>query len=110
MPEIGFMQGRMSPQVDGKIQAFPWVHWRDEFSLARQHKFSLMEWTLDQERLYENPLMTKDGRREIRVLGERYGVRIDSLTGDCFMQEPFFKQSGQARIDTDPAGSARYCR
>ena len=27
---IGFMQGRLSPQVDGKIQAFPWVHWRDE--------------------------------------------------------------------------------
>lgn len=81
----------MSPPVNGKIQEFPWRHWRDEFPLARANGFVLMEWTLDQARLYENPLMTPRGRREIRELSERHGVTVVSLSGDCFMQAPFYK-------------------
>lgn len=88
---IGFMQGRLSPIASGKIQVFPWMHWRDEFPLAEQHGFSLMEWTIEQERLYQNPLMTVEGRREIRQLCDRHQVQILSLTGDCFMQAPFWK-------------------
>src|SRR3989344_3268068 len=65
---VGFMQGRLSPLVNGKIQAFPWDHWRDEFITAQRHGFPLMEWTLDQDRLHENPLMTQPGRVEIRRL------------------------------------------
>ena len=94
---IGFMQGRFSPLVDGRIQAFPWQDWQQEFELAARHGFSLMEWTLDQERLYENPLMTRDGRREIEALIDDYGVLIPSLTGDCFMQAPFYKAEGRER-------------
>jgi hexulose-6-phosphate isomerase len=45
MNEIGFMQGRLCAPVDGKIQAFPWDHWRDEFPLAQRFGFPLMEWT-----------------------------------------------------------------
>lgn len=95
--EIGFMQGRLCDRVDGKIQAFPWLNWEKEFPLAQQLGIPLMEWTLDQERLYENPLMTAPGRQRIRELSSRYGVRILSLTGDCFMQAPFFKASGAVR-------------
>jgi L-ribulose-5-phosphate 3-epimerase len=95
--KIGFIQGRLSPLVDGKIQAFPWPYWRDEFGLAAKHGFHLMEWTLDQNRLYENPLMTKEGLEEIRRLSAKYGITVASLTGDCFMQAPFFKAAGQAR-------------
>jgi len=91
MNEIGFMQGRLCAPVDGKIQAFPWDHWRDEFPLAQRFGFPLMEWTLDQERLHDNPVMTEGGRAEIRALSSRYGVRVRSLTGDCFMQAPFCK-------------------
>jgi len=96
--KIGFMQGRFSPMVDGKIQAFPWHHWQKEFELAARHGFSLMEWTLDQERLYENPLMTEDGRLEIQALIDGYGASIPSLTGDCFMQAPFYKAKGQQKV------------
>ncbi|MDP3183000.1 MAG: sugar phosphate isomerase/epimerase family protein [Desulfobaccales bacterium] len=95
--EIGFMQGRLSPLMDGKIQAFPWPYWRQEFALAAQHGFALMEWTLDQDRLYENPLMTRAGRQEIARLMEQYGVAVKTLTGDCFMQAPFYKAQGQVR-------------
>jgi hexulose-6-phosphate isomerase len=91
------MQGRLSPQVDGKIQAFPWAHWKDEFALAQKHGFDLMEWTLDQDRLDENPLITKHGREEIRELSKKHGVEVLSLTGDNFMQAPFYKFEGLKR-------------
>ena len=94
---IGFMQGRLSPLVDGRIQAFPWDCWRDEFSLAEHNGFLLMEWTLDQEKLRENPLLTLEGQAEIRALRQRYGLAIPSLTGDCFMQAPLWKAQGSER-------------
>ncbi len=96
MMMIGFMQGRLSPLVDGRIQAFPWGHWREEFALAQEHGFKLMEWTLDQERLHENPLLAPGGHDEIKSLCQRYEVKIQSLTGDCFMQAPFWKESGKS--------------
>lgn len=94
---VGFMQGRMSAMISGRIQAFPWSSWRDEFSLGAKHGFRLLEWTLDQDRLYENPLLTTAGQDEIRQLMRQYGVGIPSLTGDCFMQAPFWKECGQDR-------------
>jgi hexulose-6-phosphate isomerase len=94
---IGFMQGRLSPMVGGRIQAFPWDHWRDELPLAARHGFGLMEWTLDQDRLRDNPLMTESGQREIRALCAQHGITIGSLTGDCFMQAPLWKTSGRER-------------
>ena len=97
MNQIGFMQGRLSPIEEGKIQAFPWEHWRDEFSIAENHGFYSIEWTIDRERLSENPLMTASGRQEIHQLSDRHGIQILSLTGDCFMQAPFWKQEGSER-------------
>lgn len=95
---VGFMQGRLSPQVDGKIQAFPWTHWREEFSAARRLGLGLMEWTLDHDRLCENPLMSREGRRDIQDLSRAHGVRVSALTGDLFMQAPFWKTSGAERV------------
>lgn len=94
---IGFMQGRLSPQVEGKIQAFPWEHWQAELAVARANGFDLMEWTLDADRLYENPLMTAQGQAQIRALSQRHGVEIASITGDFFMHAPFHKARGAER-------------
>lgn len=94
---IGFMQGRLCERVDGKIQAFPWRDWENEFPLANAIGLHLMEWTLDQKRLYENPLMTPEGQQKIRTLCHNHDLVIPSLTGDCFMQAPFWKVDGQAR-------------
>jgi hexulose-6-phosphate isomerase len=99
--QIGFMQGRLCERVDGKIQAFPWRDWESEFPAAVAIDLHLMEWTLDQERLYENPLMTAEGQEKIRRLCERYEVSIPSLTGDCFMQAPLWKTSGKTRADLE---------
>lgn len=93
------MQGRLSDMVDGKIQAFPWSHWEDEFYIAKQSGIHLMEWTLDFDRICENPLMTDSGRSKIQHLCLENNVSISSLTGDCFMQAPFFKEVGAARTE-----------
>lgn len=93
------MQGRLCDLVDGKIQAFPWREWKKEFSAAAEIELKLMEWTLDQERLYENPLMTAEGQEEIRKLCRLFEITIPSLTGDCFMQAPFWKADSKARSD-----------
>jgi|APSaa5957512535_1039671.scaffolds.fasta_scaffold37325_2 L-ribulose-5-phosphate 3-epimerase len=94
MNRIGFIQGRLSPLVNDCIQAFPWSSWQDEFKIAEENNFKLMEWTLDQNKLYENPLLTPDGQSEISILCESYNLSIPSLTGDCFMQAPFWKAEG----------------
>ena len=97
MQKIGFMQGRLSPLINGRIQAFPWENWKDEFSLAQQINIHLMEWTLDLEHLYENPLLTETGQAEIRALCQSHELSIPSLTGDCFMQKPLWKAQGAKR-------------
>jgi L-ribulose-5-phosphate 3-epimerase len=95
--QIGFMQGRMSPIVDGKIQSFPWSNWRSEFVSAQSTGFSVMEWTIDEDRYSENPIMTSEGRQEISNLSKRHTLQINSVTADCFMQAPFFKAVSSER-------------
>lgn len=97
MYQIGFMQGRLSEVVDGKIQAFPWRLWQEEFRCARELKIALMEWTLDQDDLYKNPFMTAEGQTVIIRLSEENELKIPSLTGDCFMQTPFWKTAFDKR-------------
>jgi hexulose-6-phosphate isomerase len=94
LQRIGFMQGRLSALVDGNIQAFPWAEWRQEFPRAKALGLTQMEWTIDQDRLRENPLTTEAGQSEIVALARQNELRIPSLTGDCFMQAPFWKADG----------------
>lgn len=97
MKNIGFMQGRLSPLVNARIQSFPWSCWQQEFSAGEKHGFHLIEWTLDQDCLYDNPLLALDGQAEILALCKLHGFAIPSLTGDCFMQAPFWKAEGVER-------------
>ena len=97
MKNIGFMQGRLSNVVDGVIQEFPWKSWEDEFHIASEIDIHIMEWTLDQEDLYLNPLLTNKGQEKISHLCEIYSLKIPSLTGDCFMQSPFWKSEGSEK-------------
>jgi L-ribulose-5-phosphate 3-epimerase len=109
--QIGFMQGRLCERVDGKIQAFPWRDWKSEFPAAASIGLHLMEWTLDQDMLYDNPLLTPAGQEEIRALCDRYSIAIPSLTGDCFMQAPFWKAEAQTgkELQNDFAAVVEAC-
>ena len=54
--KLGVMQGRLSPIINGKIQSFPWQNWKNEFYDLYDLNINLVEWTIDQENLYENPI------------------------------------------------------
>lgn len=105
--DFGFIQGRLSPVVDGKIQAFPWDHWQKEFYLSEEMGLKTIEWTLDYDRLYENPLLTKQGQREIEQLSRETGLSLYSLTGDFFMQAPFFKEKSDLEKRQEYLGDLR---
>ena len=93
------MQGRLSPLVDGRIQAFPTTDWQAEFETGKRNGFSLMEWTLDQDGLYLNPLLTSAGQLKVIELCNAHGMAVSSLTGDCFMHQPFWKAHGSIYDD-----------
>ena len=95
------MQGRLSPMVDNKIQSFPWKNWKKEFEIAFQNNIHVMEWTIDDNNLYKNPLLSDDGTKEILNLKKKYNITIPSLTGDCFMQNPFWKASGDLKKELE---------
>ena len=91
------MQGRLSPLYNNKIQSFPKYHWRNEFKKIRELKINMMEWTLDHKEIIKNPINTIEGKKEIVDLKNKYKIDINSLTGDCFMQKPFWKQKGKKK-------------
>ena len=97
--KIGIMQGRLSPLYNNKIQSFPKYHWRNEFKKIRELKINMMEWTLDHKEIIKNPINTIEGKKEIVDLKNKYKIDINSLTGDCFMQKPFWKQKGKKKIN-----------
>jgi len=92
--KIGYIQGRLVDQIDGKIQAFPEKTWRDEFPIAKRVGLGLIEWTLDDHQLKKNPFCTSFGQKEILTLSHQFSIGMDSVTGDCFMQAPFWKSTG----------------
>ncbi len=98
MKNIGFMQGRLSPILQNKIQCFPKGYWEKEFFEAKKIGINIMEWTLDFDGLYENPLMKKKGRQKIKQLSSSNNLKIPSLTGDCFMQQPFWKKDPKESV------------
>lgn len=88
---IGFMQGRLSPIRNGRIQSFPWETWRDEFEAASRISIKRIEWTIDSENFTSNPLLTLEGRQEIIRLKSFFNVEIPSVTCDYFMENPPWK-------------------
>ena len=69
--KLGFMQGRLSPIVRNKIQAFPFKDWKKEFILAKKIGFKLMEWTIDTYNYQNNPILTINGVKEIQRLKKK---------------------------------------
>lgn len=94
-PSVGFMQGRLSPVRNQRIQSFPWRHWEEEFYIAGKLGFTKIEWTIDSERFLENPILTSPGIKKILQLSNRHGVTIPSVTCDYFMENPFWENEGQ---------------
>lgn len=85
------MQGRLSPPLENKIQCFPKNSWQDEFKDAASCNFACMEWIFDQ---YEkNPIMDDSKLTEIKSLSDKYGVKVNSVLADYFMEKKFFNET-----------------
>lgn len=94
---IGVMQGRLVPQINGRIQAFPWERWREEFELARRHGFHSIEFVFEAGRFDENPIFTDNGAKEITDLIDRTSIQVSSICADYFMDHPFFRVASSER-------------
>ena len=88
---IGFMQGRLSPMRNGRIQSFPWETWEEEFETASRIQIRKMEWTIDSENFASNPLLTTAGNEKIKSLMSLVNLEIPSVTCDYFMENPPWK-------------------
>ena len=101
LSNLGCMQGRLSPMINNKIQSFPNRHWKDEFSYAKSLGLNYIEWTLDYNKIFSNPIFKKNEIQLIHKLCRKYSIKIISLTGDCFMQNPFWKKKNHRKEVTD---------
>jgi hexulose-6-phosphate isomerase len=91
-PKIGFVQGRLSPMINNRIQQFPLDFWQDEFTLASKLDIKLIEWTIDTYKFLENPLVKLKGWEEINKVAEKNNILIPSVTCDYFMENPPWKK------------------
>ncbi len=97
MNPMGIMQGRVSPPLDGRIQSFPWLSWREEFARARSCGLDVIDWIFDAESWQANPLMTGRGLDAILDLIERTGVKLGSVCADFCMAQPLIRCSAFER-------------
>ncbi len=98
MLNIGFMQGRLSDMVGGRIQSFPFNNWENEFIIGSENNFNIIEWTIDSIDIANNPILRDDLHSRINELKNRYSIDIPSITCDFFMEKPFFKASNEQKI------------
>jgi hexulose-6-phosphate isomerase len=94
--EIGIMQGRLSPRIDGKIQAYPARTWQKEFEIAQQIGYAAIEWIVENP-VESNALMTTSGKTEIKKVISSTGVRIDYVCADIFMQQPLVRMTEEIK-------------
>ena len=87
---IGFMEGRLSPLVDGEIQCFPWGHWEDEFQIASELGLNCVDWVLDSKDVFNNPLLDPSQSQVISNLEKNSGIKVISVCSDFFMDFPLF--------------------
>jgi L-ribulose-5-phosphate 3-epimerase UlaE len=89
MKNIGIMQGRLLPRYKNRYQAHPVNYWQAEFYIAKEMGFSQIEFILDFNDVKLNPLMSKNGIKQIQKLISQTGVTVKSICADYFMQAPF---------------------
>jgi hexulose-6-phosphate isomerase len=93
MNPIGIMQGRLTPPVSGRIQAFPGESWRDEFPRARSVGLDCIEWIFEEPEA-ANPLATDGGVEDILRSALATGVTVRSVCADFYMKHRLLDDLG----------------
>ena len=92
IPKLGFMQGRLVGSENKKFyQFFPEKNWVKEFSLAKKTTLNVIELTANLINLNKNPVYNPNLKNLYNFEKKKNSLRIDSLTCDFFMENPFFK-------------------
>ncbi len=91
-PRIGIMQGRLSKPLNGMIQSFPKNSWENEFYLAKDIGFKLIEWVLD-ENTKDNPIVNKELFSKIDIIKKKTEIDVNSICCDYFMKNSLSKNS-----------------
>ncbi len=85
---IGVMQGRLLPKYLGQYQAHPFGYWEDEFSIAKNLGVDYIEFILDYDNAYSNPLLNLEGIYKISDVIQKTGVDVKTVCADYFMKAP----------------------
>ena len=85
------MSGRLSEKIKDRIQIFPINTWEDEFQKASKIGFDLIEWIFDV--VPNNPIMDKAGIKKMEILEKEFGIGINSVCADFFMEKKLFSVS-----------------
>jgi hexulose-6-phosphate isomerase len=102
MMQIGTMQGRLLPPLEGRFQCFPRDGWAEEFPRAKQAGLSAIEWIYDLYGANVNPLATDEGIEKVKFLSAEHDIKVRSLCADYFMDKPLLRVSAveqQNRIE-----------
>ena len=70
-------------------------YWQDEFALAANLGLDCIEFILDYNDAAHNPLLTQEGRKQIKFLSDQTGVRVISVCADYFMEAPLHAEDDQ---------------
>ncbi len=89
--QIGFIQGRLSELVNGRIQAFPAENWESEFEIAQKNQLTIIEWTIDTLTYLQNPLIKPSEIERVVRISRKTNVRIPSVTCDLYMENPHWE-------------------
>jgi L-ribulose-5-phosphate 3-epimerase len=97
---LGVLQGRLLPKYKSRYQAHPVGYWQDEFYLAAELDLDCIEFILDYNDYQNNPIMTANGRKEIRSLSATTGVSVLSICADYFMEAPLHSANKQTALQS----------
>jgi len=98
--KIGIMQGRLSPPVSFRLQAFPWSSWENEFNNARECQIDLIEWLFEADDYANNPIWSEEGLQKIKQQIQTSGTQVLTCCADYFMPHPFFRVSDEERQES----------
>jgi hexulose-6-phosphate isomerase len=96
------MQGRLSPPIGNRMQAFPGAGWVDELPRVRQAGVDGIEWIYEPSVDGVDPFGL-DGAEgdaaldDLRRRCDEAGVVVRSLVGDWFMQQPLARGPADGR-------------
>jgi hexulose-6-phosphate isomerase len=97
MRRLTIMQGRLTPPVEGRFQAFPGREWERELALASEAGLDGVELIYEDFRREHNPLASDEGARALPAVAARHGVVACSVCADRLMESPVVAVSGEER-------------